>query len=140
MVVHKRKKVVRQRGSRTYGWGHRRAHRSGHIGGRGMAGTGKRADSKKPSIWKYEYFGKRKFKPPRKRKIKALNLYELEKIIEKSNESNKKGIIEVNLKKLGFDKLLGKGNIKYKVKVIVSAATEKAIKKVKEQGGEVIIE
>ena len=53
MTVNKRKKNVRQRGHKTHGWGEKKKHRGkGHQGGAGMAGTGKRADSKKPSIWK----------------------------------------------------------------------------------------
>ena len=60
MTVNKRSKNTRQRGHTTHGWGSMKKHRGkGHQGGAGMAGSGKRADSKKPSIWKDKrYFGK----------------------------------------------------------------------------------
>ncbi len=45
------KKNKRQRGLSSHGWGHKKKHRgAGNRGGKGMAGTGKRADTKKPSI------------------------------------------------------------------------------------------
>ena len=57
MTVNKRKKNSRQRGSHTHGWGAMKKHRgAGNRGGRGAAGSGKRADSKKPSIWTGPYF------------------------------------------------------------------------------------
>jgi len=67
----KRKKVTKQRGSKTHGWGAMKKHRgAGNRGGRGMAGTGKRGDAKKPSIQKNKkYFGKYGFKSLKKRKI-----------------------------------------------------------------------
>ena len=59
MVVNKRKKNSRQRGSTTHGFGSKKKHRGhGSRGGSGLAGTGKRADAKKPSFWHdTEYFG-----------------------------------------------------------------------------------
>src|SRR3990167_1002872 len=86
MVVHKRKKLVRYRGSMTHGWGAKKKHRgSGNRGGFGMAGSGKRADQKKISILKYyghEYFGKKGFKRPQKvtriNKVNAINIIDLE--------------------------------------------------------------
>ena len=66
MPVHKRKKVTKQRGSKTHGWGSMKKHRgAGNRGGRGKAGTGKRADTKKPTIINLfgakGYFGKKGF-------------------------------------------------------------------------------
>src|SRR3989344_1268169 len=58
----KRRKSGRQRGNTTYGHGARKKWKgSGHHGGIGMAGSGKRADQKKSLIIKLygnEYFGK----------------------------------------------------------------------------------
>jgi large subunit ribosomal protein L15 len=51
MTTHRRKKNVKQRGSKTHGWGSMKKHRgAGNRGGRGKAGTGKRGDQKKPTI------------------------------------------------------------------------------------------
>ncbi len=145
MTVNKRKKNERQRGHSTHGWGSKKKHRGkGHQGGAGMAGTGKRADSKKPSIWKDEhYFGKFGFvsKTP-KAKINPVNIGYIEQHIDKfiSNGSIKKenDIYFVELEKLGFNKILGEGQVSMKFKVKSPYASKTAIEKVKEAGGEII--
>ena len=145
MTVNKRKKNTRQRGHKTHGWGAKKKHRGkGHQGGAGMAGTGKRADSKKPSIWKDEhYFGKFGFvsKTP-KAKINPVNIGYIEQHIDKfiSNGSIKKenDTYIVELEKLGFNKILGEGQVSMKFKVKSPYASKTAIEKVKEAGGEVV--
>ncbi|MBS3100517.1 uL15 family ribosomal protein [Candidatus Woesearchaeota archaeon] len=145
MTVNRRKKNTRQRGSMTHGWGAKKKHRGkGHQGGAGMAGSGKRADSKKPSIWKNErYFGKFGFvsKTP-KVKINAVNVSYIEQHINKflSNNLIKKedGFYSVELEKLGFNKLLGDGKVSMKLKIKTPYASKSAIEKVKEAGGDVV--
>ena len=144
MTINKRKKNDRQRGSKTHGWGSMKKHRGqGHRGGRGMAGTGKRADSKKPSIWKEDYFGKHGFvsKTP-KVKINAVNISFIEQhiskfistgLVKKENE-----LYALELKNLGFNKLLGDGRVSLKFRIIAPYASKTAIDKVKDAGGEVI--
>ena len=144
MTVNKRKKNTRQRGHKTHGWGAKKKHRGqGNRGGRGMAGTGKRADSKKPSIWKNpDYFGKHGFisKTP---KVKTntvnvsyveqhINLFISKNLIKKENE-----FYHVELEKLGYNKLLGDGNVSLKFKIKTPYASKTAIGKVREAGGEV---
>ena len=143
MTINKRKKNTRLRGSKTHGWGAKKKHRGqGHRGGRGMAGTGKRADSKKPSIWKEDYFGKHGFvsKTP-KVKINAVNIGFIEQHLSKflSNNSIKKenDMYFVELEKLGFNKLLGDGRVSVKFKVKTPYASKIAVEKIKESGGEV---
>src|SRR3990167_8968506 len=103
----KRKKSHRMRAQTTHGWGAKKKHRgSGNRGGFGMAGSGKRADQKKPTILKLygsSYFGKHGFRRPSKllKKIKTINVEELNKFKDDN----------INLKELGYDKLLGKGNL-----------------------------
>lgn len=145
MTVNKRKKNDRQRGSMTHGWGAKKKHRGqGHRGGRGMAGTGKRADSKKPSIWKDKnYFGKHGFvsKTPKVRK-NPINISTIEQHINKfiSNNSIKKenDFYIIDLEKLGFNKLLGDGTVSTKLKIKTPYASKTAVEKVKEAGGEII--
>lgn len=146
MTVNKRKKNTRQRGSKTHGWGAKKKHRGqGHRGGRGMAGTGKRADSKKPSIWKERYFGKFGFvsKTP-KVKIKTVNINFIEQHLDKLLSENlikkENGFYFVELQKLGFNKLLGDGRVSLKFKIQAPYASKTAVEKVKEAGGEVINE
>jgi len=144
MTVNKRKKNTRLRGSKTHGWGAKKKHRGqGHRGGRGMAGTGKRADSKKPSIWKERYFGKHGFvsKTPQI-KINAVNIsfieQHLNKFISDGLIKKENGFYSVELGKLGFNKLLGDGKVSVKLKINTPYASQKAIEKIKESGGEVI--
>lgn len=145
MTFNKRKKNVRQRGSKTHGWGAKKKHRGkGHQGGAGMAGTGKRADSKKPSIWKDKYyFGKHGFisKTP-KIKINPINVSYIEEHINKfisANLVNKEnGVYSVELEKLGYNKLLGDGKVMVKFKIKAPYASKSAVEKIKEAGGDVI--
>ena len=145
MTVNKRKKNTRQRGHKTHGWGAKKKHRGkGHHGGAGMAGTGKRADSKKPSIWKdLDYFGKHGFisKTP-KVKINAVNIsfiqQHLNKFLSKDLIAKEAEFYFVELKKLGFNKLLGDGRVSMKFKIKTPYASRIAVEKVKEAGGEVI--
>lgn len=144
MTVNKRKKNTRQRGSKTHGWGAKKKHRGqGHRGGRGMAGTGKRADSKKPSIWKTDYFGKHGFisKTP-KIKINPVNISFIEQHIDKyiSNKliTKENGFYSLDLEKLGFNKLLGDGRVSTKFKIKTPYASKIAIEKIKEADGEIV--
>ncbi|MDP3765080.1 MAG: uL15 family ribosomal protein [Nanoarchaeota archaeon] len=145
MTINKRKKNTRQRGHKTHGWGAKKKHRGkGHQGGAGMAGTGKRADSKKPSIWKdLDYFGKHGFvsKTP-KVKIDAVNISYIEehfdKLLSRNLVKKENGFYFIELDKLGFNKLLGDGRVSMKFKIKTPYASRIAIEKVKEAGGEVI--
>ena len=144
MTVNKRKKNTRQRGHKTHGWGAKKKHRGhGHKGGTGMAGSGKRADSKKPSLWKERYFGKYGFisKTP----TPVINPVNLRYIEEHINQFISKGLVKkehdvyfIELEKLGFNKLLGEGKISLKFKIKTPYASKSAVEKVKESGGEVI--
>ena len=106
MTVNKRKKFSRYRGSMTHGGGSKKKRRgSGNRGGKGMAGSGKRSDSKKPSLWKQKYFGKYGFVSKNGRNIKSVNINYLEENISKmpSDVLNKENdFFSINLEKLGF--------------------------------------
>ncbi len=144
MTFNRRKKNTRQRGSKTHGWGAKKKHRGkGHQGGAGMAGTGKRADSKKPSIWKdKDYFGKHGFvsKTP-KIKINPVNVRYVEEHINKFISANlakkENGFYSVELEKLGHNKLLGDGKVSAKFRIKTPYASKSAIEKIKEAGGEI---
>jgi large subunit ribosomal protein L15 len=114
-------KTKKYRGSNTHGRGNKKKGRGkGGRGGKGMAG------SKKHRQIKPGYFGKRGFKPPRKKTIKTINVKDLK---------NQK---EINLKKEGYDKLLGTGSVNTPIKVTVSKATTKAREKIEKAGGEIV--
>jgi large subunit ribosomal protein L15 len=144
MVVHIRQKCKRMRGSRNHGWGANDRHRgSGNRGGKGMAGTGKRSDGKKPSIWKdLHYFGKFGFKNPNiKVTIKPITLRTVEQkfkswLSQKLIEV-KAGIYNIDLTKMGYNKLLSNGKVTNKMSITVPYASANAIEKVKAAGGNV---
>ena len=117
----------------------------GNKGGAGMAGTGKRGDAKKPVIWKNKkHFGKHGFKKKgMKLAINAINISKLEAKINKllllKKVSKEGDLYIIDLKSLGYNKLLGTGKVTLKMKITVDFASEKAISNVKEKSGEVII-
>ena len=142
----KKKKVVKYRGSKTHGGGAMKKRRgAGNRGGRGMAGSGKRGDAKNPTTQKIKrYFGKYGFssiKKTRTNKLKSINVERLQNILprllEKKQAEKKNNVVFVDLKNLGYGKLLGSGNIKSKVEINVDFASKKAIEKVQSKGGKV---
>ena len=136
MRIKKKKKSVRMRGSNSHGWGFRKKHKgSGHKGGVGMAGTGKRADQKKTLINKLygnKYFGKRN------RGITSLSLKkDRSKVINLRDINNKfKEKSKINLKDY---KILGDGEITKAIIITAKAFTKSAKEKIEKAGGEIII-
>jgi len=133
MRTKKRKKTTRFRGTHTHGRGFKKKARgSGHRGGVGMAGTGKRADQKKTLILNLpeKYFGKSKRLGKKASvKLNAINLRDVQNRL-------KKGQAEIKLE--GY-KILSNGELKSKVKIFASAASKSAIDKVKKSGGEIVL-
>jgi len=128
MVDRKRKKNSRLRGSHTHGWGAKKKHRgAGSRGGRGNAGSGKRGDAKKPRYWNDMSYYKSKGFVSLRSKLKSINIKNLNKFKETS----------IDLTKAGFDKLLSNGVVDKKYNIIVSYASESAIKKIEDAGGSV---
>ena len=132
--MNKRTKSSRLRGSRTHGWGTKKHRGAGNRGGRGMAGSGKRADQKKPSIVKEygykNYFGKHGFSRPQKiiEKIKTINVCDLFFDMP-----------DVNLDQLGIGKLLGKGKPPKGYNVKVGACSRSAKEKLEKAGGSITL-
>lgn len=146
MKLKKRKKSSRFRGTHTHGRGFKKKARgSGHRGGFGMAGTGKRADQRKTlvlNLYGKDYFRKdRVLRKKRKKPFIAINIKQivenLDSFIKNKKAKEEKGVIILNLKGC---KLLGEGEIKQKLKIKVSAASKSALEKIKKAGGEIVIE
>ena len=130
-INKKRNKSSRMRGSVTHGHGGMKKSRgSGHRGGVGMAGTGKRADQRKTLInnMKEKYFGRSSLKAKPK-KYEVVNVCDLEKLANGKKELRLDGY-----------KILGKGDIKVAINVIADGISESARDKIKSAGGKVIIE
>ena len=145
MVFNKRKKNSRQRGSMSHGWGSKKKHRgSGNRGGKGMAGTGKRSDAKKPMIWKNKhYFGKRGFTSHTGEEQVVINAGYISTHIIKLHESGiaskKDDTYTIDLAAAGYTKSLGKGKVDVKLDLVIGTATPKAIESVKKAGGSVTL-
>jgi len=146
MKLKKRKKSSRMhgRGSGSHGWGFRKKHKkSGHRGGKGMAGSGKRADQKKTLVIKLygnKYFGKQGItsRKTERDKRKRINIDDIDLNVEKYwKKSGDKW--EINLPEY---KILG-GNKDYQIKnkLIIKAkeASKTARDKIKKSGGEIIL-
>ena len=138
----KKKKIRKQRGSTYHGYGRGQSHHkgAGNRGGRGRAGTGKRADQKKPSYWK-EPTGRSGFTSKSRKKISAINLEEinanLNLWLKKGFAEKNQAVYVVDLKKAGHDKLLGTGEAKEKLFIVTDFASKSAVEKIKAAGGEV---
>ncbi|MFH1649366.1 MAG: uL15m family ribosomal protein [Candidatus Woesearchaeota archaeon] len=142
-MAFKRKKVTKYRGSKTHGGGAMKKRRgAGNRGGRGRAGSGKKGDAKKPSFWK-EPVGKRGFKRQNAVSVFSINLFWIESSAESLIKSGKASMtgksIVIDLKKLGYDKLLSKGAVTKAYDITVDSATPLAIEKVKKAGGTVTL-
>lgn len=128
-----RNKTKKFRGSMTHGRGKKAGRGAGLRGGKGNAGLNKHRYMHMVKYMPDHFFGKKGFKRPQHivKKDKIINVGKLEEIFP-----NKK---DIDLGKEGYDKLLGGGVIKNSIKVKVLHASEKAINKIKEKGGEVIL-
>lgn len=134
------RKVRRLRGSRTHGWGISGQHRGGGMrGGHGKAGWCKH---KWTYIVKYgrDSIGKRGFRNPTSKSLKTLNLSQLEDLIRRLKASDERLLKKgdkylIDLKALGYDKLLGNGKIYTPIIVSISEYSENARRKLEEIGG-----
>ena len=140
MITKKRTKASRQHGRNmgTHGGGARKKRKgSGHRGGIGMSGTGKRADHKKTLITKLygnKYFGKQGItsKKTERDTRKRINLRQIQVNIEKYK--NSKGEID-----LSAYKILGTGEVKDKLVIKAKEASKSAMDKVKRADGEILL-
>ncbi len=129
----KRKKVVKMRGSKTHGYGSKKKHRgAGHRGGRGRAGSFKH--KKLMLIKRGELVRKKGFKSLEQKGIKkgltSINLRDLIKLVGDSKE--------IDVSSLGYDKVLGKGNIDKPLTVKAKFFSAKAVEKIEKAGGKAI--
>lgn len=140
-----RRKSSRYRGTHTHGRGFKKKARgSGHRGGFGMAGTGKRGDAKKTmvlNLYGNDYFGKSKtLRSGRKiAKLDSMNVGHISQhisaLVKQGIAKDNKGVYDIDLK--GY-KILGEGDMKIKAKITAGQASKQAIDKIKKAGGEIV--
>jgi large subunit ribosomal protein L15 len=135
----KKSRKMHGKGMGSHGWGARKKHQGkGHRGGKGMSGSGKRADHKKTLINKlygHGYFGKQGITSKKTQRDTRLriNLYDIELHLEKYGKKTGDTWV-IDLSKY---KILGVGNIKTKMIITAKEASKTAIEKVKKAGGEI---
>ena len=129
-------------GSRTRGRGHKKGRGAGLRGGRGNAGCHKTKRimyERSGRVW-----GSHGFKRPQTT-VSANNAINLKTIeenvaiwVSKGMATKKGKAIFINLKEMGYDKLLGTGSASQAYKLTVDAASAKAVEKTMAAGGEII--
>ena len=137
-MARKRKRNVYMLGSRTHGFGSHKKHRGkGSKGGKGYAGS---TGHRKTWLMKYEpdHIGKSGFKSLGQRnicreKIKAVNISDLQKLAERNGMEK-----EVDVDKLGYNKVLGKGKIEKPLIIKAAYFSGKAKERIEAAGGKAI--
>lgn len=143
MVVYKRKKVNRYRGHSNHGGGARKKRRgAGSRGGRGMAGTGKRAGQKKagmpPMLGRHGFRPLRSVSPDRIISVGYFTAERVGKLLAEGKAVKEGHSISLDLGKLGYTKLLGTGNTTQKLKITIASCSKGAVEKIKAAGGDVV--
>ncbi len=140
MVFRKQKKVRKQRGNRQHGYGRiSGGHRaSGHRGGKGKAGLTKHhwILTIKNKIWQKTHTGFVRHGPaPRIAQVKTINLETINQIASKSTEK----MTEFDVTQFGYEKVLGKGKLNYKLTVKAPAFSSHAEEKITAAGGKAVV-
>ena len=137
-MATRNRKTRKLRGSRTCGWGQVAQHRaSGHKGGLGKSGMLKHHFSTMLKEFP-DHFGHDSTHPPHPNIIKKwTSVRELDDIFANSGK-DEQGKKIIDLAGLGYDKLLGGGQVKNAYTVKIKQFTKSAQEKVKQAGGEVL--
>lgn len=146
-MPHKNRKVRKQRGSRTHGYGQVGQHRSGG-GGRGGHGKAGYDKHKWTYVLKHDptYWKKKGFVSTRtlSKEVSIINVGKLDDLVVKLDSEGKlqrkKNMIFLDLKSFGYDKLLGAGEINKSILVKIASYSEAASRKLEKAGGEILKE
>jgi len=140
-MPHRLRKVRKNRGSRTQGWGRVGQHRRTGSKGRRNAGRHK-------ALWSYvikydpDYYSKVGFTSPKslKQEVKIINVGTLNGIAAKLSTEKQEDKTVVDLAALGYKKLLGTGKVTKPLIIRVASCSKSAAEKVKNAGGQVLTE
>ena len=111
------------------------------LGGHGNAGWKRHKWS---AVIRYDLqMGSRGFHPVRQKATNAINVsdlvLQLDRLIEAGSARQAGSIVEVDLGKAGYLKLLGSGVISQPLRIIVAKTSERAQEKIGRAGGEIIL-
>ena len=140
-MPHRLRKIRKNRGSRTQGWGRVGQHRRTGSKGRRNAGRHK-------ALWSYvikyepDYYSKVGFTSPRslRHEAKIINVGTLNGIAAKLSTEKQEDKTTVDLAALGYTKLLGTGRVTKPLLIRVASCSKSAAEKVKNAGGQIIME
>ena len=143
MTIRRSKKVRKQRGSRTHGYGRiSGGHRKGgQRGGKGNAGI---KDHKRITRIKALIDSQKGFTAPNPNlSTRAINIGDINRQIEKlvaNGMATKEGKgFKINLTEHGITKVMGKGLVTNTLQITVENITTKAKEKIETAGGKVIL-
>lgn len=132
------RKVRRLRGSRTHGWGQIGQHRDTGKKGNRKVGLHKHKWTQ-AVLMPGKYFGKHGFHNPTSMVIKKwVNVGALDDLFMKYGKVDEDGKKVIDLKTLGYEKLLGAGNVSSAYKVVIPLYTNSAKSKVESAGGVIV--
>jgi len=140
-MPHRLRKIRKNRGSRTHGWGRVGQHRRTGSKGRRNAGRHK-------ALWSYvikydpAYYSKVGFTSPKslRHEAKIINVGMLNGIAAILSTENQVDKTVVDLAALGYTKLLGTGRVTKPLLIKVASCSKSAAEKVKNAGGQVLME
>ena len=140
-MATRKRKVRKLRGSRTHGWGTSGQHReSGMLGGHGNAGL---LRGKKSAVIRYGIELKKKRLLPRleDKRRSVTSVGQLEDLVGRRDcahaVSEREGKKLVDLRALGFTKLLGSGKIQAPILVKIDSFSKSAAAKIEAAGGRI---
>jgi large subunit ribosomal protein L15 len=138
-MPHRLRKVRKQRGSRTHGWGRVGQHRGvGMRGGHGKAG---RKKHKWTYVVKYEpnYFGKHGFQRAWAPQPTTMNVGEVDErvpqLLAAGIATQTADEISIDLDQLKVEKLLGSGEVYHPLQLRVKTWSRGAQRKIEQAGG-----
>jgi large subunit ribosomal protein L15 len=134
------RKSRRQRGSRFCGWGQIGQHRqSGSRGGIGGAGKHKHFWIR-TVIEEPDHFGHDSIKPTRQNRLNRwVNLRDVNDLASRFGTTNENGKLVLDLRSIGYDKLLGGGTLLKPIVVRVAKVSATAKQRIELAGGDIVL-
>lgn len=134
------RKSRRQRGSRFCGWGQIGQHRqSGSRGGIGGAGKHKHFWIR-TVIEEPDHFGHNSTKPSRQNRLNRwVNLRDVDDLAARFGTTNEHGKTILDLRSIGYEKLLGGGTVQKPIVVQVAKVSATAKQKIELAGGNIVL-